>query len=216
MNIQVAVVAKHRLIGSAIGALLEDMRNIRVMAIGGSVSEVAKSIRSKPPNIFLILEDALIDHADLPSELSQISPDVPLIVIVGEPLSGGFWQRLRASTVSVVLKDASKTELYHAINTVRDGGRYLSPEVAEHVMDFLTDNKGSTARDRELTARQQEILRLLAQGYATKEIANRLNLSPRTIESHRSRMMQRLGVRHLAGLIQYAIRTGIITPGQEY
>jgi DNA-binding NarL/FixJ family response regulator len=208
-ELRIVVIARYRLIGCAIGALLEDKRDIRVAAIATNAKEVAKKIGSKSPNMFLIDEDALKYQQGLPDGLSRISPGIPLIILVDEPVHGGSWQTLRDGTVSLVLKSASKAELYQAINAVNKGDRYISRELAGHIMDFLAENKGAAMRVRELTSRQREILGLLAQGYATKEIADRLNLSPRTVESHRGRIMERLGVHHLAGLVQYAIWTGI-------
>jgi DNA-binding NarL/FixJ family response regulator len=140
-------------------------------------------------------------------QLSRIFPGVPFIILASESAIGGF-RAIQSGTVSVVSKDAPDSELYRAIRTVKNGSRYLSPEVAERATDFSVETQTSPG----LTARQQEILRLVAEGYATKEIANKLGLSPRTVDSHCWRIMERLGVRHLAGLVQYPIRTGLIAP----
>ena len=109
---------------------------------------------------------------------------------------------------SFVLKDAAAEKLHRAIKTVAEGGTYFSRAVAEDAAGSLAE--GSVAL---LTSRQGQILQRLAEGRSTKEIAADLGLSPRTVESHRSHIMERLGVHHLAGLIQYAIRTGIVSDG---
>jgi DNA-binding NarL/FixJ family response regulator len=215
MSIRILVVAQYRLIGYAIAALLKlrnDLRVVGVMVNADEITESAGSKRSKPPDVFLIDGDLLTQEKELVQQLARVSPGIPLIVLASERTATGLTGVLRSGGASVVLKDAKPAELYLAIKTVAQGGTYLSRAVAEHAAGFFAGDRPLAQEVWTLTPRQRQILQLLAEGFTTKEIADQLSLSPRTIESHRSHIMERLGIRHLAGLVQYAIRTGMITP----
>jgi len=115
---------------------------------------------------------------------------------------------LGVGAAGYVLKDAERTELELALKSVSRGGSYLSPAVSRPV---ITDYAERAARDPvgRLTPRQREILQLIAEGYSTKEIAAKLDLSAKTIETHRAQLMSRLDIHDVAGLVRYAIRAGV-------
>lgn len=127
---------------------------------------------------------------------------------------------LRAGALGYVLKDADISELEEAIGAVSGGKTYLCMSVAKDIADVYPDSavKASRKLDRSgdtfsiLTARQREILQLIAEGNTTKEIASKLDLSIKTVETHRSQIMDRLNIRDIAGLVRYAIRSGIVRP----
>ncbi len=131
-------------------------------------------------------------------------------------------QALRAGASGYLLKGARRPELELAVSAVVHGETYLSPAASKHVVgDFVqratggTETKESEQRQAErLTPRQREILQLIAQGQTTKEMARTLNLSVKTVEMHRSQLMDRLGIHDVAGLVRYAIRTGMISPSE--
>ncbi|MDC4225796.1 MAG: response regulator transcription factor [Candidatus Manganitrophus sp.] len=112
-----------------------------------------------------------------------------------------------------MLKDSATQELEQAIRTVMRGEMYLSPPVSKQVIgDYVQRvSQGQKATD-DLTHRQREILQLIAEGQSTKEIAHQLDLSVKTIETHRAQLMRRLGIYDIAGLVRCAIRMGLITP----
>jgi len=121
-------------------------------------------------------------------------------------------QALRAGAAGYLLKDAATGELELALRSVMRGESWLSPAVSRQVVAGYVQRTGSDAAPEVLTARQREVLRLVAGGKSTKEIAFLLNLSVKTVETHRAQIMDRLGIRDVAGLVRYALRTGLVPP----
>jgi DNA-binding NarL/FixJ family response regulator len=120
-------------------------------------------------------------------------------------------QALRFGVAGYLLKDAAAVELDLAIKAVARGETYLSPAISRNVIDqYLARLKGDRPPAENLTPRQREILQLIAEGRNTKEIAFALGLSVKTVETHRSLMMERLGIRDIAGLVRYAMRIGLV------
>ena len=139
-----------------------------------------------------------------------ISIALPLILIVSMHADREYVREAFASGASgYLLKNAERSELEMALAVVARGEYWLSPAVANGV---IVDVLGSgTAPDQKLTARQREVLQLVAEGHSTKDIARRLRLSVKTIETHRARIMERLDIHHVAGLVRYALRVGLVS-----
>lgn len=120
---------------------------------------------------------------------------------------------LQAGAAGYLLKGAEPAELELAIQAVMRGETYLTPAVSKLVVqDYLHGGGPKSDSLQELTPRQREILQLVAEGHSSKEIANKLNLSIKTVETHRGELMNRLNIHDIAGLVRYAIRTGLVTP----
>lgn len=121
-------------------------------------------------------------------------------------------QALRAGASGYLLKDAATSELELAVRAVARGETYLTPTISKRVIDdYLMRTTGSQGPVDQLTKRQREILQLIAKGYTSKEMAQMLNLSPKTIETHRTQLMKQLDIHDVAGLVRYAIRVGLVT-----
>lgn len=121
-------------------------------------------------------------------------------------------EALRAGATGYVLKTQAPTDLVQALRELAEGNRYLSPGITNSVVDAcLRRNDDEEAADA-LTSRERQILQLVAEGNATKEIARLLNLTIKTVESHRSRLMRKLDTGNIAGLVRHAVRQGIIRP----
>jgi DNA-binding NarL/FixJ family response regulator len=119
---------------------------------------------------------------------------------------------LRAGCAGYLLKRSAVSELEVAVRAVARGETYLSPAVSKQVVDDYVGRTGGAADPIDaLTPRQREILQLVAEGNTSKEIAERLGLSFKTVEAHRAQIMERLGVRDLAGLVRFAVRVGLVT-----
>jgi DNA-binding NarL/FixJ family response regulator len=129
-------------------------------------------------------------------------------------------QSLKAGASGYMLKDATPNELELAIRSVAKGGTYLTPAVSKHVIDGYMKRtkinreeiKTKESVFERITPRQREILQLIAEGNSTKQIAQKLNLSVKTVESHRKQLMERLDIHDVAGLVRYAIRMGLVSP----
>ncbi|PJA58670.1 MAG: DNA-binding response regulator, partial [Rhodocyclales bacterium CG_4_9_14_3_um_filter_68_10] len=119
---------------------------------------------------------------------------------------------LRAGACGYLVKDAAPQELENAIREAAAGGSYLAPRISREAVEAVLDRLAeSGAAPDILTPRQREVLQAIAEGESTKQIAFRLGLSPKTVETHRAMLMSRLGVREVAGLVRWAIRNGVIS-----
>jgi len=124
-----------------------------------------------------------------------------------------LYQALRAGAAGYLLKDADLLELERAVAAVVRGETYLSPAISKHVIaDYKRRVSGQPDPIDRLTPRQREVLQLIAEGLSTKEIAFKLSLSAKTVETHRAQLMERLDIRDVAGLVRFAVRTGLIDP----
>jgi DNA-binding NarL/FixJ family response regulator len=122
------------------------------------------------------------------------------------------WQALRAGASGYLLKDAGITELELAIRSVSQGQSYLSPAVSHHVIgSYIKRVSGEDSLLERLTPRQRQILQLVAEGHTTRQIAEKLNISFKTAETHRSQLMNQLNIHDVTGLVRYAIRMGLIS-----
>lgn len=122
-------------------------------------------------------------------------------------------EALSAGAAGYLLKDADRNELEVAIKAVCRGETYLTPSMAKFTVDaYCRGEETSTGPLARLTARQREILQLIAEGSSTKQIAQRLDLSVKTVETHRTQLMERLEIHDIAGLVRLAIRTGLVQP----
>ena len=122
-------------------------------------------------------------------------------------------QALRAGASGYLLKGATPVELEMAVTAVARGETYLSPAMSKHVVEDYVRRSGAEPAPS-LTPRQREVLQLVAEGRSTKEIAARLGLSVKTVETHRTQLMARLDIHDIAGLVRYAIRVGLVTPNE--
>ena len=117
---------------------------------------------------------------------------------------------LRAGVQGYILKTLAAEDLLEAIQTVLHGGIYLSPGISQTVVEAFLERKAASVE--RLSLRERQVLQLIAEGKSSKEVANLLGLGVRTAESHRARIMNKLGIHDTAGLVRYAIRRGIVHP----
>jgi two-component system, NarL family, response regulator NreC len=166
--------------------------------------------------------DVLIVDLMLPSlsgleVIRQVSKRVPRMHIVALSMHANesyVLAALRNGAEAYVLKDASSTEIIQAVREVVAGRRYLSPPLSQYALDaYIQKAKGAPLDPYEtLTTREREVLHLAVQGESNPAIAERLALSPRTVETHRTNLMRKLGLRSQTDLIRYALQRGIIPP----
>ena len=150
---------------------------------------------------------------DTTAQLKEIFPAIRVIMLSMHTDKEHVARALRAGACGYLLKDAAASELQQALAAVLRGETYLSPRVSQQIVDNFVDRPG-TAASADLTDRQREVLRLIAQGRATKTIAHELGISAKTVETHRMQLMKRLGIHDIAGLVRYAIRAGVISADQ--
>ena len=209
--IRVLMVDDHTLVRAGISALLRNLPGIQIVAEAGDGLEGLEAIKTHRPDVVL-LDIALpkLSGLEIAARVHKQFPTVHVIILSIHKNEEFVWRALRAGADGYVVKDASLAELEIAIRSVIKGESYLSPVVSRLVVkDYIMRVEGSSELDK-LTSRQREVLQLIAEGYSTKEAAHTLNLSVKTVESHRTDLMERLDIHDLAGLVRYAIQVGLV------
>lgn len=204
----------HQVVRKGIRALLEMEQDFQVVGeAGDGLEAVHLTLRLRPDVLVLDLMMPGLNGIDVTRQVTKQAPQTRVVVLSMYAAEDYVLEALRNGASGYVLKDASISELVQAIRSVVMGRRYLSPPLAERAIDaYVRQTQESTLDPYEtLTDREREVLHLAAEGLTSAEIAERLSLSPRTVENHRSNMMRKLGLRTQTDLVRYAIRRGIIT-----
>jgi len=216
MAIRVILADDHALVRQGIRSLLDKLDDIEVVGEVNNGREALELSRTSQPDI--VLMDITMPDLNGLEALSRMKKACPTTRVIMLSVHGGeeyFQQALDSGAAGYLLKDADQMELELAIRTVVRGDIYLSPAVAKYTLDAYREKKeGDQGPLACLSSRHKEILQLIAEGYANKEIAQRLDLSPRTVEAHRAELMERLNIRDVPGLVKIALRAGLIKPSQ--
>lgn len=211
--IRVLVADDHALVRAGICALVERIDGVEVIAEAGDGREALRLIREQGPQIVLL--DITLPELN-GFEVLDITvkefPEISLIVLSVHEAEEYAIRALRLGAMGYLPKSAASTELELAIRAVARKEKYVSPELSkktflEHVK-YAAEGRSPVA---ELTPRQLEVLRMIAERHTTKDIAHHLKISVKTVESHRAQLMERLNIHDVAGLVHYAIRMGLVT-----
>ena len=195
--------------------LLTEMPGIAVLSEAADGHEALAACDTERPDLVL-MDIAMPGMSGLEAlrELKNRHPATRVLMLSMLASEEHVLQALRLGASGYLLKDAAPAELELAIGAVMRGETWLSSAISRPVVDGYMERVGAgnsgNGTSQILTPRQQEVLRLLAEGRSTKEIAFQLELSIKTIETHRAQIMERLGLHDIAGLVRYAVRTGIV------
>lgn len=210
---QVMLADDHTLVRAGLRMLLERMPDVCVVAEAGDGREALQLIDQVRPQVVLMdVAMAGLNGLDAAAQLARDHPDVRVIMLSMLANEEYVQQALQVGAAGYMLKDAAVTELAAALKTVMAGHVYLSPDIAQRLADYRERAAGSSRPLDRLTPRQREILQLIVEGHTVQDIALRLTISPKTVETHRARLMNRLGIYDMTGLVRYAIRLGLIAP----
>ncbi|KAB2931475.1 MAG: response regulator transcription factor [Candidatus Contendobacter sp.] len=219
-EVSVLLADDHTLVRAGLRTLVEGFAGFRVVAEAGDGREAVRLARRWKPQIALIdISMPELNGLDATALIAKEAPETQVIILSMHLAENYVLAALRAGAVGYVVKDAAVTELESALRAVLKGERWLSPAVSRHLLDeYLRlvrhppEETPAPSGLESLTRRQREILQLIAEGCATREIAERLSLSIKTVETHRSQLMERLNIRDVAGLTRFAIRVGLVQP----
>jgi DNA-binding NarL/FixJ family response regulator len=205
---------------------LEKINEVEVAGEASNGREALNLLRESEPDLLLLdISMPELNGLDVAQRVRQESPDTRIIILSMHNHEEYVLQALRSGASGYLLKDAAPNELEIAINAVMKNEIYLSPAISKHLVgdylrriENLQEESESRVSDKsnpyqQLTSRQREILQLIAEGNSTKEIAEKLFISIKTVETHRMQIMERLNIRDIAGLVRYAIKMGIISAG---
>lgn len=202
----------HRVVAQGLKSMLSvEFELVGLVADGRAMVEAAKALR--PDVIVADVSMPVLNGIDALETLRRDGVDVPVVFLTMHDQPGYARRALEAGAAGYVLKLAAPEELVQAIRAALDGGTFVSPAIARAVFETKKDGpSGAGERVARLTPHQREILRLLAEGLSAKEIAKKLDISPRTVESTKYQIMESLGAGSSAELIRLAIRHGIVEP----
>ena len=192
--------------------LLGLSKNIEVVCEASNGQEALRLIKVLQPNIVLMdITMPELNGLEAAKQIAKEFPDVRILILSMHANEEYVKLALQVGAAGYLLKGADASELELAIRSVARGEAYLSPGVSKQlVQQCLQGEKGKPGLLDPLTSRQREILQLVAEGLSTKEIAHKLNLSTKTVETHRTQLMERLDIHNVSGLVRYAIRIGLI------
>ena len=216
MTCNLLLVDDHSLIRAGVRALVMDLPGYAVIGEANDGSQLLELVEQLLPDIVL-LDISMRQTGGLESlqQLKRVRPHSKVLILSMHTDPAVIMQALESGAHGYLLKDTTATELEHALEALRNNERYLSPAIAHTVINqALTrhqKNQPEPSDSHNLTARQLEILRLIVRGKSTREIANGLGLSVKTVETHRSQIMKRLQIYDVAGLVLFAVREQIIS-----
>ena len=182
------------------------------MAETGDGLEALELIKAKRPAVVLMdITMPGLNGIETTAEIKRRFPEIRVLILSAHTMAEFVSQALRAGASGYVPKDATPMELEFAIRALMRGETFLSPRVSGDLVDrFIRSAGPGQSRLELLTPRQRQILQLIAEGHSTKETASRLNISIKTVESHRMLLMKRLGIHDVAGLTLFAVRAGLV------
>ncbi len=212
---RILLVDNHTLVRAGVRSLLEVLPSVQVVGEAADGREALLLIKERNPDlVFMDIAMEGMNGLEATRRVVKSFPRVRVVMLSIHSNEEYVSQALRAGASGYMLKDAAPAELEIAINAVSGGATYLSPAVSRQVVDdYLrrVHEQEATAAEM-LTPRQREVLQLIAEGCSTKEIAQRLDLGIKTVETHRTQLMERLDIHDIAGLVRYAIRHGLVSP----
>jgi DNA-binding NarL/FixJ family response regulator len=223
--IRVVLVDDHSLVRAGLRALVEKLPGVEVVGEASDGREAIKLVEALSPDLVLMdLSMRGLGGVEATSRIAQASPGTKVIVVSVHTEAQAVLAAIDAGASGYLSKDASTAELDVAIRAVVRGGTFLSPTISRHVLDDyrrrLADGPDDVAAVQpgaaeraalaRLTPRQRQILQLQAEGASSRKMARTLDVSIKTIETHRAQLMQRLDIHDVASLVRFAIRAGLV------
>jgi DNA-binding NarL/FixJ family response regulator len=211
--IRILLADDHTLVRAGIRSLLESIDGVEVVAESGDGREALELICKHRPDVAL-LDIAMpgLSGLEVAKRVAQECPKTRVVILSMHADASHVREALRSGVAGYLLKGAAVAELPLALKSVMRGESYLTPKISQQVVEgYLRDSEEQPGPLNGLTTRQREILQLIAEGRSTREIAEVLDISVKTVETHRLRLMERLDIHDVPGLVRFAIRAGLVS-----
>ena len=212
-ELKIILADDHTLVRAGIRSLIQQFQGMKVVGEAGDGNEALRLVKELKPDI-LLTDIAMpgMNGLDTVARLKRDFPGTRVIILSMHVSEEYVLQALKSGADGYLLKDSATTELEQAVKAVSRGEKFLSPSVSQHVIeDYKRRVGGETNPLDQLSSRQREILKMIAEGKNTKEIAQILELSAKTVETHRAQLMDKLDIHDIPGLVRYAIKTKLVT-----
>ncbi len=213
--VKIVLVDDHHVVRQGLKVLLEEERDFEIVGEASTGLDAVQLVERTRPDVLVV--DLLIpglNGLEVTRRVHQLLPHMRIIILSMHSNEAYVVEALKNGASGYVLKDSSFEDLVRAVREVMDGRRYLSPPLSERAIETYVSQKtksGSLDPYDTLTAREREVLQLAAEGDSNNEIAAKLSISPRTVETHRANMMRKIGLRSQTDLIRYALKKGILS-----
>jgi len=214
--IRILIADDHSVVRSGLRALLQRTAGFSVVAEASNGQEAVRLARQHKPDV-AILDISMpgMNGVEATRLLKQDDPALKVLILTIHENEEYVWQVIRAGANGYVLKNADRADLREAVRTVNEGRRFFSPSVSDLIVSEFEKRAHDDASPhpkwpQALTKRETEVLRFVAQGMTNKEIAEKLALSVRTVNTHRTNFMRKLDIHDTAGLVRYAIQAGLV------
>ena len=209
-SLRVLLADDHALVRAGMRALLAELPGIEVVAETGDGREALRLVRERKPDIALLdISMPELNGLEVVGRIARDHPNTRAIILSMHGDDESVRRALVAGAAGYLLKNSDRRELELALRAVARGDTWLSPSLTKRVVAMYM--RGASP-DAVLTPRQREVLQLVAEGHSNKEIASRLNVALKTVETHRTELMHRLGIHGVASLVRYAIQVGLVRP----
>lgn len=210
--IRVLIADDHTLVRESLASLLQAGGDVQVVAqASDGLETVEKAIATHPDVVVTDMSMSRLNGIEVVRRLREALPQTKVLVLTMHQEDEYVLQAVRAGASGYLVKDSAAAELLAAVRSLQAGKSYFGPQAAralaeqlQHPERLVDDPYGR------LTAREREVFHLVAEGHTTKEVAQRLDISTKTAENHRARVLDKLGVRNTAELVRYALRKGLL------
>ena len=210
MTIRVVLADDHSVVRDGLRYLLEAEGDIVVVGAAATGREVLRVARDVKPDVIVMdLAMPMLNGTEATLQIRNALPGTRVLILSMHSTTEHIYRAFQAGAQGYVLKESAGPEVVAAVRAVHAGRRYLSQKIAETVLDDYVRERHSSGPLDSLSARERQILQLVAEGKTTAEAASVLFLSPKTVETYRSRVMHKLGVRDFAGLVRFAVQHGL-------
>lgn len=210
-KIRIVLADDHTLVRSGLRTLVSGIEGVEVVGEAANGAEALELARGLVPDVVMMdIAMGQMNGLEATRRIRAESPAVRVLILSMHAGEEYVVQALEAGAAGYILKDCAPAELELALKAVTRGDSYLSPRVSRQIVEGYVQRTGGGKAREQLSPRQREILKLVAEGLSTKQIAHHLGVSVKTVESHRAQLMERLRIRDVAGLVRYAIRAGLV------
>jgi DNA-binding NarL/FixJ family response regulator len=214
-NVSIVLADDHTILRDGLRALLSADPDFEIIGEAADGREAVRCVEKLGPDLLLMdLSMPRMSGMDAISEIKRRYPETKIIALTVHKTEEYLLSTLQAGVDGYVLKDATHDELVMAIHNVMAGKRYLSPGISEKVIEGYLDGKEDSLAAsswQKLSQREREVLKLIAEGYKNKEIAEDLCISLKTVEKHRANLMKKLDLHNAAVLTVYAVEKGLVS-----